>query len=177
MRVHHEDEEADTSQTGGANIDEEDDEDDDELNGRRPRHVEEAGAEVDARDVGRDVVDELAVGDVDASLAAQNHRLAVNGGNERATSENTRASRAYEELVDREGGDELHDPEGDGQSDSLADIGRSVAGDASVRIVCFRSELDQSFRDQRRGDLRRAKQEEPVSTFAELGPESDTGLT
>ena len=85
-------------------------------------HVEETCTEVDTRHVGRDVIDELSIGDVDASLAAEDHRLAVDRRDEGTASEDSSTGRAHEELVDGEGGDELHDPEGDRETDSLADI-------------------------------------------------------
>lgn len=116
-------------------------------------HMEEAGAEVDARDVGRDVVDELAVGDDRPRLAAEDEAPAVDSGDERTASEDSRSGRPDEKLVDREGRDDLHDPQGKREPDAEPDVRVGVPWDAAMRVVALGSKVDERLRDEWRRDL------------------------
>lgn len=94
------------------------------------------------------MVHEFSVGDHSPRLAAEDERAAVNCGDERGASEDARPGAANEELVDREGRDDLHDPQEEGEADSLAHGRVRVPSDASMRVVRFRAEADEGLRDE-----------------------------
>lgn len=56
--------------------------------------MSETSRKIDSRDVGRDVIDELAIGDGDSGFTGESKRTFVDGRDERRTSEYTGASRA-----------------------------------------------------------------------------------
>lgn len=119
---------------------------------RRRRGDAQACAEVDAADVGADVVDEAAVGDDRARLARQDESLAVQRRDEGRSREDARAGRVLEERVQTQRRDDLHAPQAEAQADADADGLRLVAGNAAVGVVGVRAERDEGARDERRRD-------------------------
>ena len=115
------------------------------------RHAQ-ACAEVDAADVGADVVDEAAVRDDRARLARQDERLAVQRRDEGRPREDARAGRVLEERVQAERRDDLHAPQAEAQADADADGLRLVARHAAVGVVGVRAERNEGARDERRRD-------------------------
>ena len=105
---------------GRPEVDDEQYEADCHLDGRDPREVEEAAAEVDARDVRRDVVHELAVGQRRARARRQPQRTVVDGRDEPPADEHARGGAPVEEVMLAEGREELHCQETEGETNTPA---------------------------------------------------------
>lgn len=119
-------EERKTREGAGAEVDEKDDEANDHLDWRGQAHLHEATAEVDARDIRRDVVDELAVSQDRPRARGQLQRSRVDRSDESPTKEHACARRTIEEVVCTERRDNLHEQKPDSKPNPAASWGDIV---------------------------------------------------
>lgn len=92
----------------GSQIDDEKGEADGHLYRREERDMQKATAEVDARDVSGDVVDEFAVGEGGAGARGESEGAVVDGCDESSTNQDTSRCRAVKVVVLAKGGKDLH---------------------------------------------------------------------
>ena len=82
LERHNDEEDCKSNQSTWAQIDQEDDQADDELDWSGPAHVEELCGEVDARNVGGDVVNQLSVGMNVTGASGERKALVVDRGDQ-----------------------------------------------------------------------------------------------
>ena len=85
LHGHHDDEDGETSQSTGAQVDQEDDHTDDQLDWSGPTRVEKLGSKVNTRNVTGDVVDEFSIGVDVSSASGEGESLVVDGGDQSRT--------------------------------------------------------------------------------------------
>ena len=81
----HDDEDAETSQSTWAQVDQEDDQTDNQLDRGGPTHMEELASEVDARNVSGNVVDQFSIGVDVPSTSGERETLVIDRGDQPRT--------------------------------------------------------------------------------------------